>query len=42
MTPGQEAVAAVREQLRDVRVWLGETSPEHETYQPRHAKEPTC
>lgn len=39
MTPGEQARAAVREQMRDVRVACGETSPEAETYQPRHAKE---
>lgn len=39
MTPTDEALTIVRHGLRDVRIALGETSAEHETYQPRHAKE---
>lgn len=34
-----EALTIVRAGLRDVREWLGETSAEHEGYQPRHSKE---
>lgn len=41
MSPGEQARAAVREQMRDVRVACGETSPEAETYQPRHAEKET-
>lgn len=41
MSPGEQARAIVRERLHDVRVWLGETSDEHETYIAKHAKEKT-
>lgn len=33
---GVEARLIVRAGLRDVREWLGETSAEHEDYEPRH------
>lgn len=39
MTPTDEALTIVRHGLRDVRIALGETSAEHEDYQPRHVKE---
>lgn len=41
MTPVEEALAIVREGLHAVRVWLGETTDEHENYPARHAKEQT-
>jgi len=41
MNPKEEAIAIVRKRLHDVRVWLGETSDEHETYPAKHAKEQT-
>ena len=41
MNPKEEAIAIVREGLHAVRVWLGETSDEHETYPAKHAKEQT-
>ena len=36
MTPTDQALTIVRAGLRDVREWLGETSAEHEDYEPRH------
>lgn len=39
MTPTDEALTIVRHGLRDVRIALGETSAEHEDYQPRHTEE---
>lgn len=41
MTPGEQARAAVREQMHDVRVACGETSPEAEQYIARHAEKET-
>lgn len=38
-TPTEQALTIVRTGLRDVRIALGETSAEHEDYQPHHAKE---
>lgn len=41
MTPTDEALTIVRAGLRDVRIWIGETTADAEDYQPRHAeKEP--
>ena len=39
MTPADQALTIDRAGLRDVREWLGETSAEHEDYQPRHIEE---
>lgn len=39
--PAVEARQIVRDGLRDVRIWIGETTADAEDYQPRHAeKEP--
>lgn len=39
MTPSDIALAIVRAGLRDVRVWIGETTEDAENYVARHAKQ---
>lgn len=41
MTPREEALTIVRAGLRDVRIALGETTPDAEDYTARHGKETT-
>lgn len=34
----EETIIFVREQMRDVRIWIGEITPEQEAYRPQHAE----